>query len=76
MRRPACTARLVVLGALGMGFCAYAAFAAARTTAATNIGLIYACTTPLVASLGDRRRPSARGLGSACRHRRLPRAAW
>jgi drug/metabolite transporter (DMT)-like permease len=42
--------RLVVLGALGMGFCAYAAFAAARTTEATNIGLIYACTTPLVAS--------------------------
>ena len=42
--------RLVVLGALGMGFCAYAAFAAARTTEATNVGLIYACTTPLVAS--------------------------
>jgi drug/metabolite transporter (DMT)-like permease len=42
--------RLIVLGALGMGFCAYAAFAAARTTEATNIGLIYACTTPLVAS--------------------------
>jgi drug/metabolite transporter (DMT)-like permease len=42
--------RLIVLGALGMGFCAYAAFAAARTTQATNIGLIYACTTPLVAS--------------------------
>jgi drug/metabolite transporter (DMT)-like permease len=43
-------ARLIGLGALGMGFCAYAAFAAARTTEATNIGLIYACTTPLVAS--------------------------
>jgi len=42
--------RLVVLGALGMGFCAYAAFAAARTTEATNVGLIYACTTTLVAS--------------------------
>jgi drug/metabolite transporter (DMT)-like permease len=42
--------RLIVLGALGMGFCAYAAFAAARTTEATSIGLIYACTTPLVAS--------------------------
>jgi drug/metabolite transporter (DMT)-like permease len=42
--------RLVALGALGMGFCAYAAFAAARTTEATNVGLIYACTTPLVAS--------------------------
>src|SRR5262245_42517240 len=42
--------RLMVLGALGMGFCAYAAFAAARTTEATNVGLIYACTTTLVAS--------------------------
>jgi drug/metabolite transporter (DMT)-like permease len=42
--------RLVVLGALGMGFCAYAAFAAARTTTATNISLIYACTTALVAA--------------------------
>ena len=42
--------RLVLLGALGMGFCAYAAFAAARTTEATNVGLIYACTTTLVAS--------------------------
>jgi drug/metabolite transporter (DMT)-like permease len=42
--------RLIVLGALGMGFCAYAAFAAARTTEATNVGLIYACTTTLVAS--------------------------
>lgn len=41
--------RLIVLGALGMGFCAYAAFAAARTTEATNVGLIYACTTTLVA---------------------------
>lgn len=41
---------LIGLGALGMGFCAYAAFAAARTTEATNVGLIYACTTPLVAS--------------------------
>jgi drug/metabolite transporter (DMT)-like permease len=41
---------LMALGALGMGFCAYAAFAAARTTSATNIGLIYACTAALVAA--------------------------
>lgn len=42
--------RLAGFGALGMGFCAYAAFAGARTTTATNIGLIYACTTALVAT--------------------------
>lgn len=42
--------RLAGFGALGMGFCAYAAFAGARTTTATNIGLIYACTTALVAA--------------------------
>ncbi len=40
---------MMVLGAFSMGFCAYAAFAAAHTTSATNIGLIYACVTPLVA---------------------------
>jgi drug/metabolite transporter (DMT)-like permease len=56
--------RLIALGALGMGFCAYAAFAAARTTAATNIGLIYACTTPLVASfeIAARRQHATWGL--------------
>jgi drug/metabolite transporter (DMT)-like permease len=42
--------RLMALGALGMGFCAYAAFEGARTTTATNIGLIYACTAALVAA--------------------------
>lgn len=37
------------LGVLGMGFCAYAAYEAARTTQATNIGLIYGCTSAFVA---------------------------
>ena len=41
--------RLMVLGALGMGFCAYAAYEGARTAVATNIALIYACTAALVA---------------------------
>jgi drug/metabolite transporter (DMT)-like permease len=52
---------LMVLGAGGMGFCAYAAFAGARTTTATNIGLIYACVTPLVAvceTIASRQRPA------------------
>lgn len=38
-----------MLGAVGMGFCAYAAFAAARTSPATNIALIYGCTSAFVA---------------------------
>ncbi|MDX2201956.1 MAG: DMT family transporter [Hyphomicrobiaceae bacterium] len=38
------------LGVLGMGFCAYAAYEAARTTQAANIGLIYGCTTAFVAA--------------------------
>ena len=42
--------RVAALGALGMGFCAYAAFAGARTTPATNIALIYGCTSALVAA--------------------------
>ena len=42
--------RLGVLGILGMGFCAFAAYEAARTTEATNIGLIYGCTSALVAA--------------------------
>ena len=41
--------RVAVLGALGMGFCAYAAFEGVRTAPATNIALIYACTSALVA---------------------------
>jgi len=42
--------RLGVLGALGMGFCAYAAFMASHTTAATNVSLIYSCASALVAA--------------------------
>jgi drug/metabolite transporter (DMT)-like permease len=42
--------RLAVLGALAMGFCAYAAYVAAQTTAATNIGLIYGCASAFVAA--------------------------
>ncbi len=39
-----------VLGILGMGYCAYAAYEGARTTQATNIGLIYGCTSAFVAA--------------------------
>jgi drug/metabolite transporter (DMT)-like permease len=42
--------RVGVLGAFGMGFCAYAAFAGARTSPATNIALIYGCTSAFVAA--------------------------
>ena len=42
--------RVAVLGALGMGFCAYAAFIASHTTAATNVSLIYSCASALVAA--------------------------
>jgi len=42
--------RLAALGALGMGFCAYAAFLASHTTAATNVSLIYSCASALVAA--------------------------
>jgi drug/metabolite transporter (DMT)-like permease len=42
--------RIAVLGALAMGFCAYAAYVAAQTTGATNIGLIYGCASALVAA--------------------------
>jgi drug/metabolite transporter (DMT)-like permease len=41
---------IAALGALGMGFCSYAAYAAARTSPATNIGLIYGCTSAVVAA--------------------------
>ncbi len=41
---------IAILGVLGMGFCAFAAYEAARTTQAANIGLIYGCTTAFVAS--------------------------
>lgn len=42
--------RIAVLGMLGMGFCAYAAFEGARTSPATNIALIYGCTSAFVAA--------------------------
>jgi drug/metabolite transporter (DMT)-like permease len=42
------TAVLILLGALGFGFCSFAAYAGVRTTTATNVGLIYACTSALV----------------------------
>jgi len=42
--------RIAVLGAMGMGFCAYAAFIAAHTAEATNIALIYGCAAALVAA--------------------------
>lgn len=40
--------RILVLGALGMGFCGYCAYAGAQAGAATNVTLIYTCTTALV----------------------------
>lgn len=42
------TAVLILLGALGFGFCSFAAYAGVRTTTATNVGLIYACTSAVV----------------------------
>jgi drug/metabolite transporter (DMT)-like permease len=42
--------RIGFLGAMGMGFCAYAAFIAAHTAEATNIALIYGCAAALVAA--------------------------
>lgn len=42
--------QIAILGALGMGFCAYAAFEGARTSPATNISLIYGCTSAVVAA--------------------------
>ena len=39
-----------ILGAIGMGFCAYAAFEGSRTSPATNIALIYGCTSAFVAA--------------------------
>jgi drug/metabolite transporter (DMT)-like permease len=47
---PLLTVRIALLGALGMGFCAYAAFIAAHTAEATNIALIYGCAAALVAA--------------------------
>ena len=62
-------ARVAALGALGMGFCAYAAFEGARTAPATNIALIYGCTSAVVAAweiaAGRQRLTAALGLGVA-----------
>ena len=55
--------RVAALGALAMGFCAYAAYVAARTTGATNIGLIYGCASAFVAAweiAAGRQRPAWR----------------
>jgi drug/metabolite transporter (DMT)-like permease len=41
--------KLVALSALGLGFCSYAAYIGVRTTTATTVGLIYSCTSALVA---------------------------
>lgn len=41
---------IILLGMIGMGFCAYAAFAGVKTTTATTVGLIYATTAALVAA--------------------------
>lgn len=42
--------RVAGLGAVGMGFCSYAAIEGARTSPATNIALIYGCTSAVVAA--------------------------
>jgi drug/metabolite transporter (DMT)-like permease len=66
---PALIVRIGLLGILGMGFCSYAAYEAARTTQATNIGLVYGCTSALVAAweiaAGRQRATAALGLGIA-----------
>ena len=59
--------RISLLGILGMGFCSYAAYEAARTTEATNIGLVYGCTSAFVAAweiaAGRQRATAMLGLG-------------
>jgi drug/metabolite transporter (DMT)-like permease len=60
--RPSQLLRIAALGALAMGFCASAAYMAARTSEATNISLIYGCASALVAAweiAAGRQRPSA-----------------
>jgi len=39
---------IIGLGALGMGFCSFAAFEATKTTTATNVSLLYATTAAMV----------------------------
>lgn len=41
--------RVGLLATLGMAFCSYAAYAGAKYATATTVGLLYACTTALVA---------------------------
>ena len=79
--------RVGALGALGMGFCAYAAFEGARTSPATNIALIYGCTSAFVAAweiaAGRQKLSAALVLrhcgvprrGRADRHARPPRSS-
>ena len=66
---PALIVRIGLLGILGMGFCSYAAYEAARTTQATNIGLVYGCTSAFVAAweiaAGRQRASAALGFGIA-----------
>ena len=61
--------RIGLLGILGMGFCTYAVYEAARTTQATNIGLFYGCTSAFVAAweiaAGRQRATAVLGLGIA-----------
>jgi drug/metabolite transporter (DMT)-like permease len=62
---------VAALGALAMGFCAYAAYVGAQTTGATNIGLIYGCASAFVAAweiAAGRQRPTWRLLAgiAAC----------
>jgi drug/metabolite transporter (DMT)-like permease len=45
---PASWLTVLLFGALGMGFCSYAAYAGARSTAATSVSLFYSCTAALV----------------------------
>jgi drug/metabolite transporter (DMT)-like permease len=66
---PALIIRIGLLGILGMGFCAFAAYEAARTTQATNIALVYGCTSAFVAAweiaAGRQRATAMLGLGIA-----------
>ncbi len=48
---PASWPVLLAIGALGMGFCSYAAFAGTKTTSATNLSLIYSTTAAVVLTL-------------------------
>ena len=49
--RPSSIPVLLAIGALGMGFCSLAAFAAGKTTNATNISLIYSATAAIVLAI-------------------------